>query len=80
MTHLKVLALPLVLLLTACSHPAPREPEPSLNWPMPAAQLGDHRGLPQATEPCRRRGCDNHKLFFNPAKPEPDATTLHRGW
>lgn len=44
-------------------------------------QLGGDHGLPLRTErPCRKRGCDNDKLFFNPATPEPSVNTIHRGW
>ncbi len=44
-------------------------------------QLGGDNGLPLRTEsPCRKRGCDNDKLFFNPGKTEPSVTTIHRGW
>ncbi|MCO7631866.1 hypothetical protein NJF54_08465 [Pseudomonas guariconensis] len=44
-------------------------------------QLGDDRGPPlQADTPCRKRGCDNDKLFFNPGKPELGVNTIHRGW
>lgn len=80
-TTLKALALPLfALLLTACAAPAPHNPGTSADWPVPTMQLGDKRGLPQGFEPCRKRGCDNNKLFFNPAQPEPSPNTLHRGW
>lgn len=87
MTHTvntaKALALPFVAaLLTACATHTPPQPTQlaATDWPMPVMHLGDDRGLPRGVEPCQKRGCDNHKLFFNPAKPEPDATTLHRGW
>jgi hypothetical protein len=44
-------------------------------------QLGGDNGLPLRTEsPCRKRGCDNDKLFFNPGKSEPSVNTIHRGW
>ncbi|GEM_PF-2622433 len=34
-------------------------------------QLGGDHGLPTqpVTERCRKDGCDNAKLFFNPGKP-----------
>lgn len=39
------------------------------------------RGLPLRVDtPCRKRGCDNDKLFFNPATPEPSVNSIHRGW
>ncbi len=81
-TQAKPLALlAFALALTACasgpSHPAPG----NLGWNHPGMQLGGDRGLPlRADNTCRKRGCDNDKLFFNPGKTEPSVTTLHRGW
>ncbi|MFA7901270.1 hypothetical protein ACEODG_27735 [Pseudomonas aeruginosa] len=80
MTQAKPLALlAFALALTACapSHPAPG----NLGWNHPGMQLGGDRGLPlRADHTCRKRGCDNDKLFFNPGKTEPSVTTIHRGW
>ncbi|RCL27481.1 hypothetical protein C6A77_09375 [Pseudomonas sp. AFG_SD02_1510_Pfu_092] len=82
MTQAKPLALlTLTLALTGCaSGTAPHSPS-SLGWNHPAMRLGGDNGLPLRTEsPCRKRGCDNDKLFFNPGKTEPSVTTIHRGW
>jgi len=73
--------LSFALALTACaSDPAPHHTS-TLDWNTPGMQLGGDNGLPLRVEsPCRKRGCDNDKLFFNPGKSEPSVTTLHRGW
>ncbi|MCO7517621.1 hypothetical protein NJF44_22820 [Pseudomonas guariconensis] len=69
----------LALTLAGCANDASNTP--SLGWSMPGMQLGGDRGLPlQVDTPCRKRGCDNDKLFFNPGKPEPGVNTIHRGW
>lgn len=75
-------ALALALALTGCAPNSANAPKTaSLGWETPGMQLGGDRGLPlQAEAPCRRRGCDNHKLFFNPAEPEPSVNSIHRGW
>ncbi|MBA1192309.1 hypothetical protein G7007_05445 [Pseudomonas entomophila] len=68
MTQLKTLfALATFALLAACASPA--RPHASIDWDMPTMQLGGDRGLPlePRTDRCRKGGCDNHKLFFNPA-------------
>lgn len=83
MTHIKPLALlTFALAATGCASTAPTPKTPSLGWDMPGMQLGGDRGLPLRTDsaPCRKRGCDNHKLFFNPGEPEPGVNTIHRGW
>ncbi|WP_406820627.1 hypothetical protein ACJA3S_01330 [Pseudomonas sp. KnCO4] len=82
MTQTKPLALLcLTLALTACASSTPPQPRSSLDWNHPGMQLGGDNGLPLRTEsPCRKRGCDNDKLFFNPGKTEPSVTTIHRGW
>ncbi|MDM3886194.1 hypothetical protein QSV36_11415 [Pseudomonas sp. BCRC 81390] len=82
MTQTKPLALLfLTLALTACASSTPPQPHSSLDWNHPGMQLGGDNGLPLRTEsPCRKRGCDNDKLFFNPGKTEPSVTTIHRGW
>ncbi|MFJ4344638.1 hypothetical protein [Pseudomonas sp. NPDC089401] len=82
MTYAKSLALlAMTLTLGACAnHPTP-QPASSLDWNTPGMQLGGDNGLPLRTEsPCRKRGCDNDKLFFNPGKTEPSVNTIHRGW
>jgi len=73
--------LSLTLALTACaSDPAPHHTS-TLDWNTPGMQLGGDNGLPLRVEsPCRKRGCDNDKLFFNPGKTEPSVNTIHRGW
>jgi len=81
-TQAKPLALlTFALTLTACaSSPEPQHTS-NLDWNTPGMQLGGDNGLPLRTEsPCRKRGCDNHKLFFNPGKTEPNVNTIHRGW
>lgn len=81
MTSIKPFAaLTFALALAGCaSTPTPQQP--SLDWSMPGMQLGGDRGLPLRSEtPCRKRGCDNDKLFFNPGQPEPSVNTIHRGW
>ena len=82
MTQTKPLALLcLTLALTACASSTPPQPRSSLGWNHPGMQLGGDNGLPLRSEsPCRKRGCDNDKLFFNPGKTEPSVTTIHRGW
>ncbi|MNG96450.1 hypothetical protein D3C79_555170 [compost metagenome] len=82
MTQAKPLALlALALSLTACASGTPSHPARNLDWNTPGMQLGGDNGLPLRTEsPCRKRGCDNHKLFFNPGKTEPGVNTIHRGW
>jgi len=81
-TQTKPLALLcLTLALSACASSTPPQPRSSLGWNHPGMQLGGDNGLPLRTEsPCRKRGCDNDKLFFNPGKTEPSVTTIHRGW
>nr|WP_217433386.1 MULTISPECIES: hypothetical protein [Pseudomonas] len=82
--HAKSLALlTLSLALTACSNGSGTTPQhtSNLDWNTPGMQLGGDNGLPLRVEsPCRKRGCDNDKLFFNPAKTEPNVNTIHRGW
>ncbi|MFK3771654.1 hypothetical protein [Pseudomonas sp. NPDC089406] len=83
MKHAKPFALLTVaLVMTGCASPAPTAKPTTLDWNTPGMQLGGDRGLPlHATEsPCRKRGCDNDKLFFNPGKTEPGVNTIHRGW
>lgn len=82
MTQTKPLALlTLALALTGCASSTAPHSTSSLGWNHPAMQLGGDNGLPLRTEsPCRKRGCDNDKLFFNPGKTEPSVTTIHRGW
>lgn len=73
--------LTLALALTGCASSAPPAQPASLDWNTPGMQLGGDRGLPlHADSPCRKRGCDNDKLFFNPGKSEPGINTIHRGW
>ncbi|MFJ4393597.1 hypothetical protein [Pseudomonas sp. NPDC089396] len=83
MTHAKpLILLACTLALGACAS-GPTKPHGSnLDWNTPGMQLGGDNGLPlRAVEsPCRKRGCDNDKLFFNPAKTEPNVNTIHRGW
>ncbi|WP_449430253.1 hypothetical protein [Pseudomonas putida] len=82
MTQAKLLALlTLTLALTACASSTPPHPASHLDWNTPGMQLGGDNGLPLRVEsPCRKRGCDNEKLFFNPGKTEPNVNTIHRGW
>ncbi|EKT4522342.1 hypothetical protein QEM13_001568 [Pseudomonas putida] len=82
MTQAKPLALfTLALALTACAGNTYSPNTPSLGWETPGMQLGGDRGLPLRVDtPCRKRGCDNDKLFFNPATPEPSVNSIHRGW
>jgi len=81
-TRAKPLALlTLALTLTGCASGTSPHPKSNLGWNHPGMQLGGDNGLPLRTEsPCRKRGCDNHKLFFNPGKSEPNVNTIHRGW
>lgn len=81
MTRAKPLALlTFALALTGCASSAPQH-NSNLGWNHPGMQLGGDNGLPLRTEsPCRKRGCDNDKLFFNPGKNEPSVSTIHRGW
>jgi hypothetical protein len=81
-TQAKALALlTLTLALTACATGPSPHPSSKLGWNHPGMQLGGDNGLPLRTEsPCRKRGCDNDKLFFNPGKTEPNVNTIHRGW
>ena len=81
-TQAKPLALlTLAMALTACASGTSSHPSSNLGWDTPGMQLGGDRGLPLRVEsPCRKRGCDNDKLFFNPGKSEPSVTTIHRGW
>ncbi|MDH0730537.1 hypothetical protein N5F23_11655 [Pseudomonas sichuanensis] len=82
MKHAKPFALLTVALaLTGCASSTPPAKPTPLDWNMPGMQLGGDRGLPlHVDSPCRKRGCDNDKLFFNPGKTEPSVTTIHRGW
>ncbi|QVM91144.1 hypothetical protein JYG34_24600 [Pseudomonas entomophila] len=83
MKHAKPFALlTLALAMTGCAgNTASSQPAP-LDWNMPGMQLGGDRGLPlhNVDGSCRKRGCDNGKLFFNPGKPEPSINSIHRGW
>jgi len=73
--------LSFALAVTGCTNTTSHAPDKALGWDTPAMQLGGDRGLPlHVTQPCRKRGCDNDKLFFNPAKAEPGINTIHRGW
>ncbi|WP_409520618.1 hypothetical protein [Pseudomonas sp.] len=82
MPHAKTLALlAFTLTLGACTTSQPAHPGSKLDWNTPGMQLGGDRGLSMRHEaPCRKRGCDNDKLFFNPGKTEPSVNTIHRGW
>ncbi|AYG47424.1 hypothetical protein DV532_01425 [Pseudomonas sp. Leaf58] len=82
MTRAKPLALlTFALALTGCAGGTTPHPASNLGWNHPGMQLGGDNGLPlRADSPCRKRGCDNDKLFFNPGKTEPNVTTIHRGW
>ena len=82
MTQAKPLALlTLALALTGCASGTAPHANSNLGWNHPGMQLGGDNGLPLRTEsPCRKRGCDNDKLFFNPGKSEPSVNTIHRGW
>lgn len=64
-----LLALACASLLVGCTHPDPQQATDA--WDTPAMQLGGDHGLPTqpVTERCRKDGCDNAKLFFNPGKP-----------
>ena len=69
------------LALAACASGNPAPHGSNLDWNTPGMQLGGDNGLPIRHEsPCRKRGCDNDKLFFNPGKTEPSVNTIHRGW
>ncbi|AXQ50137.1 MAG TPA: hypothetical protein DGQ94_03915 [Pseudomonas sp.] len=71
----------LTVTLTGCMSGHQPAEHNGLDWNTPGMQLGGDNGLPlRAESPCRKRGCDNDKLFFNPGKTEPSVTTLHRGW
>ncbi len=60
--------------LSACSTP-PSYPEREEPWVEVVRQKpAAHRG------PCKRRGCDNHRLIFDPGRPEPDGRAMHRDW
>ncbi|HKS13055.1 MAG TPA: hypothetical protein VJS90_08440 [Pseudomonas sp.] len=80
MIHARTFALlALVLAVVGCSparpYQMPSDPK------VPALQNEDDQDLRlNRHEPCRRRGCDDHKLFFNPAQPEPDVNSINRGW
>ena len=83
MKHVKSLALLTALLaMTGCANDFPASKPAPLDWNMPGMQLGGDRGLPlhKADGSCRKRGCDNSKLIFNPGKMEPDVNSMHRGW
>ena len=82
MTLSKPLALlAFALALTACTSGPSHHKSSNLGWNHPGMQLGGDNGLPlRAETPCRKRGCDNDKLVFNPAKTEPNINTIHRGW
>ncbi len=70
MTRANPLALlTFALALTGCAGGTSPHPNSNLGWNHPGMQLGGDNGLPLRTEaPCRKRGCDNDKLFFNPVK------------
>ncbi|MDZ3994873.1 hypothetical protein [Pseudomonas sp. Teo4] len=82
MTQAKPLALlAFAIALTGCAGGSPAPHNSDLDWNTPGMQLGGDTGLPLRGEaPCRKRGCDNDKLFFNPGKTEPSVNTIHRGW
>ncbi len=47
----------------------------------PGTQFGNRYGSSAWLEtPCRKRGCDNNKLFFNPAQPESTMENTHHGF
>lgn len=76
-----LLCCALALALAGCASNTYSPKTSSLDWDMPGMQLGGDRGLPlRAETPCRKRGCDNDKLFFNPAQAEPSVNSIHRGW
>ncbi|MHC6223508.1 hypothetical protein ACYU03_01750 [Pseudomonas sp. X10] len=71
--------LTFALLLAGCSNAPTQHTSP--DWEVPSMELGGDRGLPLHPQgPCKKRGCDNHKLFFNPGQPEPSVNSIHRGW
>jgi hypothetical protein len=74
--------LTFALALTGCAGGTSPHPNSNLGWNHPGMQLGGDRGLPlhNADGSCRKRGCDNGKLFFNPGQPEPSVNSIHRGW
>lgn len=80
MTYARPLALlALVLAVAGCSSSRPYQ-MPS-DPKVPALQYEDDQDLRlNRQEPCRRRGCDDHKLFFDPAQPEPGVNSTHRDW
>ena len=82
MTQAKPFALlSLSLALTGCTSDTYSPKASSLDWETPGMQFGGDRGLPLRVDtPCRKRGCGNDKLFFNPATPEPSVNSIHRGW
>ncbi|HGM5579063.1 TPA: hypothetical protein ACKP22_000720 [Pseudomonas putida] len=80
-TPFTLLALGLVLSGCSSSSSSYTPKTSNLDWETPGMQLGGDRGLPlRVDDRCRKRGCDNHKLFFNPAEPEPSVNSIHRGW
>nr|WP_245362644.1 hypothetical protein [Pseudomonas sp. BP8] len=71
----------LALVLAGCANGAPSHSPHEMDRSAHALPYSDDRPLQLRDEtPCRKRGCDNHKLFFNPGTPEPSVNTIHRGW
>ncbi|NIE77012.1 hypothetical protein F3J44_08035 [Pantoea sp. Tr-811] len=63
-----------LLTLSACST-LPSYP----TWEEPSVEVV--RQQPAVHQvPCKRRGCDNHRLIFDPSRPEPNGRAMHRDW
>ena len=66
----------LMISLSACSNVASFP-----KWEEPTVEITRQSSLPHRKPGfCKRKGCDNHRLFFDPSRPETKATQMHRGW
>ncbi|EJN39396.1 hypothetical protein PMI38_01092 [Pseudomonas sp. GM84] len=67
----------LLLPLYGCSTPSTGS---TGEWEVSTIEPIPKKSPPKRAGKCRKRGCDNHRLIFNPAEKPPSATDLHRDW
>lgn len=72
------------LLLGGCAGGHASRGDRLAGWDMPQMQVLGDNGLPAQPHryvKCGKRGCHEQKpMLFDPAKAEPTAESLHRGW
>ncbi len=80
MTPLKLLGLFTIALISGGCSNGSFNPS-SFKFYEPGTQFGNRYGPSFLLEtPCRKRGCDNNKLFFNPAQPESTMERTNHGF